>query len=340
MENNNGSYLVTGGVGHIGSYIVEYLSKNKKDSKIIVVDNLYNGNLDNIRESATYAHENKNELLFCEFDICDNDSLELCFEEYKPTQVYHQASLLTLDTKLDRRKGLNVNVGGFINIMECCLKFGVDKLVYASSASVFGDPHVFPTAENHDFKNCSLLYGASKVCNEFLATSYAREEGLKFVGLRYFNVYGHRQPTNNVYTQIVPKWINAFINGDPITIYGNGSQTMDMISGQDVGMMNILAMENDLYCGKFFVDDFEPFDGFINIGTGIETSVRELFEIIKDVLAKEGVDVEKSEIVYEEHDPCLVKRRKCDTTLMTEKLACHQISVREGIEMTVKELLK
>ena len=252
-----------------------------------------------------------------------------CFEEYKPTHVWHQASLLTLDTKLDRRRGLNVNVGGFINIVENCLSMGIEKLVYASSASVFGDPKIFPTNEQHDFSDCSLLYGASKVCNEYLATSYAREEGLSFVGLRYFNVYGHRQPTNAAYTQIVPKWINAFKEGEPITIYGDGEQTMDMISGQDVGLYNIKAMENN---------DFV--NGFVNVGTGIETSVKELFNIIKDELDECGVDTDRSEIIYEAHDPNLVRRRQCDTTLLHKLYGKHTIDVREGIKLTVSESLK
>jgi UDP-glucose 4-epimerase len=330
----NETHLVTGGLGHIGSYIVEHLAFSRSNSRIVIIDNLYNGKLSNIDIAIKYAANNNVEISIEEKDISDFQQMEKIFQKYKPHFVYHQASMLTLDTKADRMRGIHVNIVGFANIAELCLVHNVRKMVYASSASVFGNPDSIPVDEKHHFNNCKLLYGASKVCNEYLAKSYSDEENLKFVGLRYFNVYGHRQPINNVYTQIVPKWIQAFIEGEPITVYGNGEQTMDLIHGKDVGRLNVIAMEKYLYRKT------PMFDGFINIGTGLQTSVMELYEIIKKELSNNGVNVDKSVLIHEDHDPALVKKRQCDNTLMNKCLDKHKISVEQGISITVKEFLR
>ena len=166
-----------------------------------------------------------------------------------------------------------------------------------------------------------------------MARSYADEEGLKIVGLRYFNVYGERQSTNNIYTQIVPKWIKAIIENKPITIYGDGNQTMDMIHGNDVGRMNVIAMFRD------YLYRNDTFDGFINICTNHETSVIVLYGLIEKELEKLGIK-NNSEIIYEGHDPNLVSRRKGDNTLMLKHLGNYQISVPEGIKEVVKAFVK
>ena len=354
-------HLVTGGLGHIGSYIVEFLVSTRNNCKVIVVDNLYNGKYENLKMANMIATAKINQIIVENVDISDSKALDKVFQKYKPQFVYHQASTLTLDSKIHRRLAVDTNILGFVNVLENCLASDAKKLVYASSASVFGDPNNVPTREQESFKNCSLLYGATKVCNEYLAKSYSEECGLKFVGLRYFNGYGYRQSTNNVYTQIVPKWINAFIDEKPIVIYGDGEQTMDMIHGRDVGKINVYAMRKMLWRGiKYEADNYEGnhrryavgskkryqmqnlyFDGFINIGSGIQTSVKELYSIIKVTLEEKGIDTSKSEIIYEDHDPALVKKRQCDNTLMRKLLTKDLlVDVKTGIETTVRNILK
>ena len=334
MRQNNITVIVTGGLGHIGSYIIEHLCKTLTDSRIVCVDNMYNGKLSNI-DCAIEIASSKNNFVIVEntMDVSNSYMMEHLFFNHKPDYVFHQASMLTLDSKLYRHQAVKVNIAGMSNILDLCVKYKVKKLVYASSASVYGTPKVFPTREDHDFDNCKLLYGATKIADEALARSYADEEGLKIVGLRYFNVYGERQSTNNIYTQIVPKWIKAIIENKPITIYGDGNQTMDMIHGNDVGRMNVIAMFRD------YLYRNDTFDGFINICTNHETSVIVLYGLIEKELEKLGIK-NNSEIIYEGHDPNLVSRRKGDNTLMLKHLGNYQISVPEGIKEVVKAFVK
>jgi len=330
-------YLVTGGLGHIGSYIVQHIVASRTNCKVIVLDNYYNGSKENLADARIIAPAKWNEIIIENCNIEKQYSVQKIFEKYRPQFVYHQASMLTEDTTKNRILGVQVNINGFQHILEGCLKYEAHKLVFASSASVYGDPDYFPTDETHHFDNCSLLYGNTKIANEALANAYADTEGLKFIGLRYFNVYGERQSTKNLYTQIVPKWINAFIDGKNIEIYGDGSQTMDMIYGADVGRMNVVAMESDYYRG---CTGWEYFDGYINIGTGIETSVMSLFHIIKDILEEKGINTNKSTIIYNDHDPALVKKRCADNQLMLKILGSPMVDVKSGISNTIRKILE
>jgi len=351
-KNEKETHLITGGLGHIGSYIVEHLAETRKKCRIVVVDNLYNGKIENIKEAKKKASKRSNEITHINEDIADYDYIDDIFEEYKPQFVYHQASMLTQDTREFRLKGFQVNTSGFTNVIELCKRYSVHKLVYASSASVYGNPEIVPTKEDHHFNNCKLLYGATKIANEFIARSYADQVGLRVIGLRYFNVYGSRQSTANVYTQIVPKWINEMLSGNVppiIEIYGDGSQTMDMIHGKDVGRLNVLAMRKDLQAGTMFQDKHpglhtttyeREFDGFLNIGSGIQTSVLELYAVIKEELELQ-TDMEINALqLFQKHDPALVKERQADTHLMHKLLGKHSIDVRKGISMTIKDILK
>jgi len=318
-------YLVTGSHGHIGCYIVEELCREKDNIQIVCVDNFYNANIDNLKVSYKLA-ENKNiKLTEATVDITDTKIMRETFEKYKPTHVFHCASYLTLDSNRHKSRSVKVNVYGSALIFELCLDFGVKKVVYSSSASVYGTPTLTPTKENYPFDDCKLLYGTSKIATEYIAKSFM-EEGLEIVGLRYFNVYGPRQSLSNVYTQIVPKWIQAMVLGEQITIYGDGSQTMDMIFGSDIGRANIAAMDNDK-CKNMF----------INVGTGFQTSVINLFDMIsyrmKKIMGNPKIDLQ-----YEKHDPNLVKKRCASVQKMHKYLGVHQVSVDHGIDITCKEL--
>jgi len=190
---------------------------------------------------------------------------------------------------------------------------------------VFGQPAYTPTDEGCPLNGDKLLYGSTKIATEYIARTFI-EEGLNIVGLRYFNVYGPRQSLANVYTQIVPKWIKAIANGEDIIIYGDGTQTMDMIFSTDVARANLAALEND-----------ECRNTFINIGTGQETSVKELLDVMLEEMGKIVSNI-RSEIHYESHDPNLVKKRCCDNRLMLKYLGKPQTNIREGIVETCKEI--
>ena len=327
IEPEGDVYLVTGSHGHIGSYIVEELVKQKDDITIVCVDNLYNGNVDNLQESYSSAYDKNIKLVPVIMDITDEKIMRETFSRYRPNYVFHTASYLTLDSNKYKSRSVKVNVYGGALLFELCLEFDVKKVVYSSSASVYGTPKLTPTEEDYPFDDCKLLYGTSKVGLEYIAKSFM-DFGLDIVGLRYFNVYGPRQSFSNVYTQIVPKWINAIATGDTITVYGDGTQTMDMIFGADIGRANISAMDND-----------ECRNMFINVGTGFQTSVKNLLEMITYRMSK-LMDNPKINVEYDEHDPNLVKRRCASVENMNKYLCIPEVSVADGIDLTCKELYK
>ena len=320
-------YLVTGSHGHIGSYIVEELCKTKDNIQIICVDNLYNGSIDNLKDSLSIVEDKNISLVPVLADVTDEILMRETFLNYRPNYVFHCASYLTLDSNKYKSRSVKVNVYGGALLFELCLEFDVKKVVYSSSASVYGNPTLTPTKEDYPFDDCKLLYGTSKVGLEYIAKSFM-DFGLDIVGLRYFNVYGPRQSLSNVYTQIVPKWINAIANGETITIYGNGRQSMDMIFGADIGRANVAALDNDK-CSNMF----------INVGTGMQTSVINLFEMIYYRMKKLMGDI-TIDLQYEEHDPNLVKIRCASVEKMNKYLCIPEVSVDHGIDLTCKELYK
>ena len=319
-------YLVTGSHGHIGSYIVEELCRQKDNIEIICLDNFYNASIDNLKISYALAQDKNIKLRDVRVDISNSDLMRETFLKYKPKYVFHCASYLTLDSKENKSRSVEVNTYGSALIFDLSLEFDVKKVVYSSSASVYGDPSYVPTDEDHGFDNCKLLYGATKVATEYIAKSFMDEEGLPIVGLRYFNVYGPRQSLSNVYTQIVPKWIRSIAVGEQITIYGDGEQTMDMIFGSDIGRANVAAMNNPK-CQNIF----------INVATGIQTSVNELLDIIQTEMSK-LMGQKTIDVTYDEHDPNLVKRRQADISRMYHYLSVPLINVKEGIRITCQEL--
>ena len=320
-------YLVTGSHGHIGSYIVEQLCLEKDNITIICVDSLYNGNIDNLKDAFTAAEDKNISLVPAMVDITNAILMRETFEKYKPNYLFHCASYLTLDSNKHKSRSVNVNVYGSALIFELCLEFNVKKVIYSSSASVYGTPTLTPTKEDYPFDDCKLLYGTSKIATEYIAKSFM-EEGLDIVGLRYFNVYGPRQSLSNVYTQIVPKWIRSMAKGEEITIYGDGKQTMDMIFGADIGRANLAALENE-----------ECKNMFINVGTGFQTSVINLFELISDRMTK-LMGRKNVGAIYDPHDPNLVKKRCASVQKMHKYLGVPQVDIDHGIDLTCKELYK
>ena len=227
------TYLVTGSHGNIGSYIVEELCKQKDNINIVCVDSMYNGNTENLRTSFGLAKEK--DIFIKEILVSIDNELMMrnAFADYRPDYVFHCASMLTLDSKEAPIKAIKTNTLGAGIVFQLCVDYNVKKVIYSSSASVFGQPAYTPTDEDCPLNGDKLLYGSTKIATEFIARTFM-EEGLNIVGLRYFNVYGPRQSLANVYTQIVPKWIRSIAKGEDITIYGDGSQTMDMIFSTDV----------------------------------------------------------------------------------------------------------
>ncbi len=297
--------LVTGGAGHIGSHVVDAVLAESA-SRVVVYDNFAEGNLRNL-ESALQTGR----VEVVARDIRDYEDLEVAMKGCG--FVFHAASIMLLEARAQPRKAIETNVIGTFNVLQAAVRCGVQKVVFSSTGSVYGEPLYLPMDENHTYNN-ETMYGATKIAGEQFCRNFHREHKLAFVGLRYFNVYGSRQHIKGAYAQIVPRWYDLMTNRQPITIFGNGSQTMDMTYVEDIARANVLAAKADVAAD------------FFNVGTGTPTSVKQVFEYLKELL---GYDLEPN---YVDQDVNLVKRRQCSTEKAERILSFKsQITVPEGL---------
>ena len=275
-------FVITGGAGFIGSHIAKHLVEKNHD--VVVVDNLSRGRLENLSKI-------KEQIEFKKMDILDFDSLKNVISN--SDGIFHQAALTSVpESFLQKEKYYNVNVKGTENIFKLSKEFE-KKVVYASSSSIYGNTTIIPIQENFE-RNPINPYGVTKLDDEKLAEKY-HNLGVSIIGLRYFNVYGVGQ--TNDYAGVITKFINQInLNQSPI-IFGDGSQTRDFISVEDVAKANLLSMESNT--------DFS----FLNIGTGISTSVKTLAEVMIELSGK------TLEISYDDLPLGDVKESLADTSL-------------------------
>jgi UDP-glucose 4-epimerase len=255
--------LVTGGAGLIGSHIVDRLV-GLGAGEIRVLDNLVRGRRENLAAAAS-----RRRLVFLEGDVRDRDAVREAVRgcDY----VFHQAAIRITLCAEQPRECLEVLVDGTFNVFEAAVAERVRKVVYASSASVYGAANLFPTDERHHPYNNRTLYGAAKAMNEGIARSFREMYGLPSVGLRYFNVYGPRMDVTGAYTEVFVRWLDCVDRGERPQIHGDGSATMDFVYVGDVARANVLAMQSDR------VDDV------YNVAAGAETSLLDLWRAIQRV---------------------------------------------------------
>jgi len=259
----NARVLVIGGAGFIGSFVVSELLKLKEPVKeVIIYDNITSGKMENIEESLK---DPRCSIFPFGGDIRDIDVLDKAFEGID--FVFHLAAMWLLHCNNFPRTAFEVNIAGTFNVLEACVKHKVKKLIYSSSASVYGDPIEVPITENHPY-NSKNFYGATKIAGEAMCTAFHYTYGLEVIGLRYMNVYGPRQDQSGVYGGVIPAILNKIDKNEPPIVYGDGSQAYDFIYVEDAARCNILAAKSDV---KF---------GFYNVATGIQTTIRELCETI------------------------------------------------------------
>ena len=307
------TFLVTGGAGNIGSYVVEALVRERA-KRVVVVDNFYNGYMENLNAAQA---QDRTEIVICREDISEHARLLAIFNQYEPEYVFNLASMLTLDAKIEPLQAVKYNVVGTFNVIECAVRLGVKKIVHSSSASVFGEPRYLPVDENHPFDN-KLLYGATKIADEALLNAAWHEYKMPYIALRYYNVFSERQRRGHLYTQVIPKWAWEIQTQGKLTINDDGSQTMDLIHAEDIARANILAMKSDVINECF------------NIGSGTETSVKQLAEWMVEFFGL------PCQIVHLDHDPNRVKRRRAGVDKAHQMLGfTAQIEAREGIRRCV-----
>lgn len=251
--------VAIGGAGLIGSHCVDQLTKEDVAS-VVVYDNFTRGTTDNL---ASALKDPRVKICEAGGDITQTDILDSALEG--ADIVLHFAALWLLQCHDYPRSAFEVNVKGTFNVLDACVRKGVKRLVWSSSASVYGDAVEEPMTEDHPFNNKNF-YGATKICGEAMARAYHFRYGLNFVGLRYMNVYGPRQDYKGAYIAVIMKMLDAIDRGDGPTILGDGSEAFDFVAVEDCAAANICAAKATTA------------DRFYNVGTGKRTSLKEVAE--------------------------------------------------------------
>lgn len=259
MNVNGKSILVIGGAGLIGSHTVDALVREDV-GEIIIFDNFSRGSMGNLEKAL---RDPRVKLYDLGGDICQTDILSSAMKGIDG--VFHFAALWLLQCHEYPRSAFDVNVRGMFNVLEACAEHSVERLVYSSSASVYGDAIEEPMTERHPHNNKNF-YGATKIASEAMATAFHHRYDLPFVGLRYMNVYGPRQDYKGAYIAVIMKMLDAIDCGAGPTIFGDGSEAFDFVAVEDCAKANVCAMKANTV-GEFY-----------NVGTGVRTSLKELAE--------------------------------------------------------------
>lgn len=303
--------LVTGGAGTIGSTIVDQLLDAEVEH-IDVLDNFVRGRLANLETALTDGRVN-----VVDGDIRDVDLVHRL--SAGKNLVFHQAAIRITQCAEEPRLANEVLANGTFNVLEAAAAQGVEKVISASSASVYGMAEFFPTPESHHDHNNDTFYGAAKSYGEGMLRSFRAMYGLDYVALRYFNVYGPRMDVHGLYTEVLVRWMERIVDGKPPLIFGDGAQTMDFVFTRDIARANLLAAAS------------EKTEGVYNVASGSETS---LLALAQALLAAMGSDLAV------EHGPERavngVVRRLADTTAARRDLG-FEASV--GLEQGLRELV-
>lgn len=256
--------VVIGGAGLIGSHTIDRLLREDV-REVVIYDNFVRGRTENLADAL---RDPRVRIFDVGGDIMQSDILESALAG--ADGVFHLAALWLLQCHEFPRSAFDVNISGTFNVMEACVRCRVARLVYSSSASVYGDAVEEPMMEDHPFNNRNF-YGATKICGEAMLRAYHYRYGLNFVGLRYMNVYGPRQDYQGAYIAVIMKMLDAIDRGEGPTIFGDGSEAFDFVAAEDCGAANVCAMKADTS------------DRFYNVGTGLRTSLRELAEMLLEL---------------------------------------------------------
>ena len=301
--------LVTGGAGLVGSHIIDRLI-DEGAGEIRVLDNLVRG-----RHANLAAAKARKDLKFISGDVRDRETVSKAVAgcDY----VFHQAAIRITLCAEKPRECMDVLVMGTFNVFEAAVEHKVKKVVYASSASVYGGADVFPTTEKHHPYNNRTLYGAAKVMNEGIARSFNEMYGLPAVGLRYFNVYGPRMDVTGAYTEVFIRWLDCIDQNKRPQIHGDGSATMDFIFVEDIARANILAMKSDRT------------DDAYNVASGTETSLLGLWQAMQRITGASHLAPE----FYPPRKVNPVPRRLADTARAKKDLGfVSQVGLEEGLK--------
>jgi UDP-glucose 4-epimerase len=305
MELKNARILVIGGAGFIGSHIVDELLA-RPVQEIVVLDNFIRGTRANL---ASAARDSRVQIV--EGSITDRPLLKRLMGG--TDGVFHLAALWLYECVHEPRAALEVNVGGTYNVVEAAQSAGVKRIVFSSSASVYGDALATPMTEEHPFNN-RTMYGATKIAGEQFLRVFNEQHGLPYVGLRYMNVYGPRMDYKGTYVSVIMKVLDRIFAGQRPVIFGDGSQAYDFVYVTDVAHANVLAMES------------EATDVFFNVGTGVRTTIDEL---VLRLLRATNSSLEPE---YRPQEQMFVTERVGSTEKAEEVLGFHaSMSLEDGL---------
>ena len=303
--------LVTGGAGLVGSTIIDQLCDTDV-AEIRLLDTFDRGRRENLA-----AAQQRRPIVVIEGDIRDAGQVDAAMAGIDV--VFHEAAIRITQCAEDPRLALETMVDGTFNVAEAARRAQVERVVVASSASVYGQADDFPTGEDHHPYANRTLYGAAKCFNEGLFRSFNDMYGLDYIALRYFNVYGPRMDIYGVYTEVLVRWMERIDEGLAPVILGAGDQTMDFVYVDDVARANLCAAVapiNDVVC---------------NVGTGVETSLAELAGSLLRVM---GSDLSPEHGT--ERSVNSVQRRFADTTRARHLLHFEaEVSLEEGLRRLV-----
>jgi len=315
MKLDNTRIVVIGGSGFIGGFLVAELLKHPV-KEVVIYDNFARGKMDNIKESLK---DSRCSIFPYGGDVREIDILDKALEG--TDYVFHLAAMWLLHCKDFPRTAFDVNIAGTFNVLEACVKHKVKKLIYSSSASVYGDAVEVPMTESHPFNNKNF-YGATKIAGEAMCTAFYDRYGLEIIGLRYMNVYGPGQDQHAVYTGVVPIMLNKIEANEAPVINGDGSQAYDFIYAEDVASANVCALLSDTSLG------------FYNVGTEIQTSIKMLCD---SILRLKQSNLKVTYKPYAEDDArALVQNRIGSAKKASEEIGFnYKYSLDEGLQMLI-----
>ena len=313
MDMRGKKFVVIGGAGLIGSHVVDELVKEDV-KEIVVYDNFVRGTRENLSDAL---RDPRVKIFEAGGDILQTDVLDSALEG--ADGVFHLAALWLLQCHEFPRTAFDVNINGTFNVLDACVRKKVKRLVYSSSASVYGDAVEEPMTEDHPFNNKNF-YGATKICGEAMARAYHHRYGLDYTGLRYMNVYGPRQDYKGAYIAVIMKMLDAIDQGEGPVIFGDGSEAFDFVAVQDCARANLCAMRADIT------------DEFYNVGTGVRTTLKELAEML---LALTG---SQQKIGYKERSQMTLVRNRIGSAKKAEKDIGFKarVTLKEGLESLIK----
>lgn len=308
---NNSIIFITGGAGFIGSYVVEELLTQHSPKQIVILDNFIRGSHENMKNFISDPR-----IKFIEGDIRNAVLLEECVAG--ADYVFHMAALRINACAANPQDGFEVMLQATFNLANLCVKHKVKKVIYSSTASVYGLAQHFPTPETDNPYNNQTFYGGAKIWGEQLFRSYKFMYGLDYVALRYFNVYGQRMDTDGKYTEVMIKWLDCIRDERQPAIFGDGTDSMDFVHVKDVAHANVLALLADVT------------DEAFNVGDQVETSLKQLL----DALLK--VNNSKLEPVFKEANSINPVSRRLADVSKAQKMLGYQPTI--SLEQGLKEL--